>query len=136
MCADVSVGALLSGGLDSSLVVALMRQHSFAVKTFTVAFDQDPNEERTWARRVAKKFDTDHHELIISEHDAFSFFSQMVYYQDEPLGDVVCIPLYYVSKLARDAGIKVLQVGEGADELFCGYFFIYRLFSIVSRTGN
>lgn len=121
MIADVPVGALLSGGLDSSLVVAFMKQHSDAIKTFTVAFDQDPYEERRWARKIAKKFNTDHHELIITEQDAFAFFSQMVYHQDEPLGDVVCIPLYYVSKLARDAGIKVLQVGEGADELFGGY---------------
>jgi asparagine synthase (glutamine-hydrolysing) len=121
MIADVPVGALLSGGLDSSLVVALMREVSEQVKTFTVAFDQDPNEERVWARKVAKKYNTDHHELIISEKEAFAFFEKMAYHQDEPLGDVVCIPLYYVSKLARDAGVKVLQVGEGADELFCGY---------------
>ena len=121
MIADVPVGALLSGGLDSSLIVALMREHSEQVKTFTVAFDQDPCEDRVWARKVAKKYNTDHHELIITEKEAFSFFEKMVYHQDEPLGDVVCIPLYYVSKLARDAGVKVLQVGEGADELFCGY---------------
>ena len=121
MVADVPVGALLSGGLDSSLMVALMKEHSDMVKTFTVSFDKDPNEERKWARKVAKKFDTSHHELIITEQDAFSFFEKMVYHQDEPLGDVVCIPLYYVSKLARDAGVKVVQVGEGADELFCGY---------------
>ncbi len=121
MVADVPVGALLSGGLDSSFIVALMREHAEHVKTFTIAFDQDMNEERKWARKVARKFNTDHHELIITEQDAFSFFQKMVYHQDEPLGDVVCIPLYYVSKFARDAGIKVLQVGEGADELFCGY---------------
>jgi len=121
MIADVPVGALLSGGLDSSLVVALMQEQHEQVKTFTVAFDQDPNEERVWARKVAKKYNTDHHELIITEKEAFSFFERMAYHQDEPLGDVVCIPLYYVSKLARDAGVKVLQVGEGADELFCGY---------------
>ncbi len=121
MVSDVPIGALLSGGLDSSLVVALMKEQHEQVKTFTVAFDQDHNDERAWARKAAKKFNTDHHELIITEQDAFSFFETMAYHQDEPLGDVVCIPLYYVSKLARDAGVKVLQVGEGADELFCGY---------------
>lgn len=120
MISDVPVGALLSGGLDSSLVVALMREVS-EVNTFTVAFESDPNEERVWARTVSERYGTHHHELIIGEKEAFSFFERMAYHQDEPLGDVVCIPLYYVSKLARDAGVKVVQVGEGADELFCGY---------------
>jgi asparagine synthase (glutamine-hydrolysing) len=121
LIADVPVGALLSGGLDSSLMVALMAHHSSTLDTFTVSFDNDPNEERAWARKVAKKFSTNHHELILSESQALSFFQKMVYHQDEPLGDAVCIPLYFVSKLARDAGIKVLLIGEGADELFCGY---------------
>lgn len=121
MIADVPVGALLSGGLDSSLVVALMAESRSNIDTFTVSFDDDPNDERSWARKVAKRIGTNHHELILSEKEAFSFFEKMVYHQDEPLGDSVCIPLYYVSKLARDAGMKVLLSGEGADELFCGY---------------
>lgn len=121
MIADVPIGALLSGGLDSSLVVALMAQQEVGVNTFTISFENDPHEERAWARKVAKKFGTNHHELILTEHEAFSFFEKMVYHQDEPLGDAVCFPLYFVSKLARDAGMKVLLIGEGADELFCGY---------------
>ncbi len=121
MQADVPVGALLSGGLDSSLIVALMAQVHTKLKTFTISFEHDEREERSWARKVAKKFGTDHHELIITEQDAFSFFNKMVYFQDEPLGDSVCIPLYFVSKLAQEAGVKVVQVGEGSDELFCGY---------------
>ena len=118
---DVPVGALLSGGLDSSLVVAFMARYTKKLNTFTVAFDGDPLQERSWARKVAKKFGTNHHELILTEQDAFSFFEKMVYYQDEPLGDSVCIPLYFVSKQASDAGVKVLLAGEGSDELFCGY---------------
>ncbi len=121
LIADVPVGALLSGGLDSSLIVALMARHTSAIETFTVSFEHDPLQERTWARKVAKKFGTNHHELILTEQDAVSFFQKMIYHQDEPLGDSVCIPLYFVSKLARDAGMKVILLGEGSDELFCGY---------------
>lgn len=122
MVADVPVGAFLSGGIDSSLNVALMSRYAHSVKTFTVAFSDGPEfNELKWAQMIAKKFGTDHHEIIISEKEAFEFFEQMVYHLDEPLADCVCIPFYYVSKLARDNGIVVAQVGEGADELFFGY---------------
>ncbi len=122
LIADVPVGALLSGGLDSSLIVAFMAEQHTNLKTFNVSFADDPNgDERAWARKVAKRFGTDHHELILSEQEAFGFFQKMAYHQDEPIGDSVCIPFYFVSKLARDAGVKVVLVGEGSDELFCGY---------------
>ena len=122
MMADVPVGVFLSGGIYSSLNVALMAQYTDKLETFNVSFVDGPEyEERNWARKVAKKFNTEHHELIISEREAFTFFQKMVYHQDEPLGDCVCIPLYYVAKLAKDAGVTVVQVGEGSDELFCGY---------------
>lgn len=122
MIADVPVGAYLSGGLDSSLNVALMSRFNSKIKTFTVAFaDSLANNELSWARTVAQEFGTDHHEMIISEHDAINFYEQMVDHLDEPLADCVCIPFYYVSKMACDAGMKVVQVGEGADELFFGY---------------
>ena len=122
LVADVPVGAFLSGGLDSSFLVALMKERQEDLKTFNISFEDDAErEERSWARKVAKKFGTDHHELIISEQEAFSFYEKMIYHQDEPLGDSVCVPLYFVSKLARDAGVKVVLSGEGADELFCGY---------------
>ena len=74
-----------------------------------------------WARKVAQRFNTDHHEIIISEKEAFEFFEKMVFHQDEPIADCVCIPLYYVSKLVKDSGVTVVQVGEGSDEIFCGY---------------
>lgn len=122
MISDVPVGAFLSGGLDSSLNVALMSKFSNNIKTFTVAFSDGPeNNELKWARKVAELFQTDHHEIIISEKDAFEFYKSMVYQLDEPLADPVCIPFHFVSKLAKDNGIKVVQVGEGADELFFGY---------------
>lgn len=122
LMSDVPVGAFLSGGIDSSLIVALMTEVHDNVKTFNVSFaDGQEFSEIQWARKVARKFNTDHHEIIISEKEAFDFFETMVYHQDEPLADCVCIPLYYVSKLLKDAGVTVVLVGEGSDELFCGY---------------
>lgn len=122
MMSDVPFGVFLSGGIDSSLNVALMSEFTDKVKTFTVAFQDGPEyNELAWARKVAHLYDTDHHEIIINEHDAHQFFDSMVYYQDEPLGDCVCVPLYFVSKLLKEKGVTVVQVGEGSDELFCGY---------------
>ncbi len=122
MRADVPVGVFLSGGLDSSLTVALMAEHTDNITTFNVSFDDGPElQERAWARLVSRHFNTYHHELIVSESDAFNVFEQLRYYQDEPLADTVCVPLYAVARLARESGITVVQVGEGADELFCGY---------------
>lgn len=122
MMSDVPYGVFLSGGIDSSLNVALMSEFTPQVKTFNVSFDDGPEYSETdWARKIARRFKTDHHEIIISEKEAFEFFEKMVFHQDEPLADCVCIPLYYVSKLLRDAGVVVVQVGEGSDELFCGY---------------
>ena len=122
MMSDVPVGAFLSGGVDSSLNVALMSELSTKIKTFTVSFSDGPEfDELNWAKLVANKFNTDHHEIIISEKEAFNFYDDMVYHLDEPLADCVCIPFYYVAKLARDRGVTVAQVGEGADELFFGY---------------
>ncbi|HSB29799.1 MAG TPA: asparagine synthase C-terminal domain-containing protein, partial [Pyrinomonadaceae bacterium] len=73
------------------------------------------------ARRIAKQFATNHHEVIISEKEMKEFLPDLVFHQDEPIADPVCVPLYYVSKLARDSGTIVVQVGEGSDEIFSGY---------------
>lgn len=122
MLSDVEYGVFLSGGIDSSLNVALMSEFTEQVKTFNVSFADGPEYSETmWARKIARKFNTDHHEIIIAEKEAFDFFERMVYHQDEPIADCVCIPLYYVSKLLKDSGVTVVQVGEGSDELFCGY---------------
>ncbi|MCB9493215.1 MAG: asparagine synthase (glutamine-hydrolyzing) [Epsilonproteobacteria bacterium] len=122
MVADVPVGAFLSGGIDSSLNVALMSRFSSNVKTYTVRFlSSQGYDEGAWARLVAREFGTEHHEIAIAEREAYDFYQQMVYQLDEPLADCVCIPFYFVSKLARDDGAIVVQVGEGADELFFGY---------------
>ncbi len=122
MIADVPFGVFLSGGIDSSLNVALMSEFTDSVKTFNVSFSDGPEySEVEWARKVAKLYNTEHHEIMISEKDAFNFFESMVVFQDEPIADCVCVPLYYVSKLLKDSGVTVVQVGEGSDELYCGY---------------
>ncbi|HEV7842173.1 MAG TPA: asparagine synthase (glutamine-hydrolyzing), partial [Pyrinomonadaceae bacterium] len=123
MMADVPFGVFLSGGVDSSANVALMSElMSRPVRTFTVGFrDHEELNELDSARRVAQMFGTEHHEVIIGEDDMKRFLPDLVFHQDEPIADPVCVPLYYVSKLARDTGTIVVQVGEGADEIFSGY---------------
>lgn len=123
MMSDVPFGVFLSGGVDSSANVALMsEQMSRPVETFTVGFsDAEYLNELDSARRISDRFGTNHHEVIISEKEMQDFLPSLVYHQDEPIADPVCVPLYYVSKLARDSGTIVVQVGEGADEIFSGY---------------
>jgi len=123
LMSDVPFGVFLSGGIDSSANVALMsRQMSRPVRTFTVGFSDHAHlNELQWARRVARHFETDHHEVMIDEGAMKSYLPALVHSQDEPIADWVCIPLYFVSKLARDSGTIVVQVGEGSDEQFCGY---------------
>ena len=123
MTSDVPFGVFLSGGVDSSANVALMsEQMSRPVQTFTVGFkDAEYLNELDSARRISKEFHTNHHEVIISEKEMTEFLPSLVFHQDEPIADPVCVPLYYVSKLARDSGTIVVQVGEGSDEIFSGY---------------
>ncbi|HKR21627.1 MAG TPA: asparagine synthase (glutamine-hydrolyzing) [Pyrinomonadaceae bacterium] len=123
MMSDVPFGVFLSGGVDSSANVALMSElMTRPVETFTVGFsDAEYLNELDSARRIAKQFSTNHHEVIISEKEMHNFLPSLVFHQDEPIADPVCVPLYYVSKLARDSGTIVVQVGEGSDEIFSGY---------------
>ena len=123
MMSDVPFGVFLSGGIDSTANVALMSKlMSQPVRTFTVGFRDNPAyNEIEEARFVAKEFGTDHHEVMISQQELLDFLPDLIFHQDEPIADPVCVPLYYVSKLARETGTKVVQVGEGSDELFCGY---------------
>jgi asparagine synthase (glutamine-hydrolysing) len=123
MMSDVPFGVFLSGGIDSSTNVALMSEcMSRPVDTFTVGFkDHTHLNELEYADAVSKRFNTNHHQILIDESDMKGYLEQLVYSQDEPIADWVCIPLYFVSKLTRDSGTTVVQVGEGADEQFCGY---------------
>ena len=123
MMSDVPFGVFLSGGVDSSSNVALMaRLMDRPVDTFTVGFkDHTELNELEYADAVAKKFKTNHHQVLIDESDMKGYLEELVHHQDEPLADWVCIPLHFVSKLAKDSGVTVIQVGEGSDEQFCGY---------------
>lgn len=123
MMADVPFGVFLSGGVDSSTNVALMaRMMDRPVDTFSVGFkDFKHLNELDHAQRIATDFKTNHHEVLIDEKDMRGYLSDLIHHQDEPIADWVCIPLYFVSKLAKDNGVTVVQVGEGADEQFSGY---------------
>jgi asparagine synthase (glutamine-hydrolysing) len=135
MMSDVPFGVFLSGGVDSSANVALMsEQMSRPVETFTVGFsDAEYLNELESARRIARQFGTNHHEVIVSEKEMQDFLPGLVFHQDEPIADPVCVPLYYVSKLARESGTIVVQVGEGADEIFSGYENYVRHLKIYER---
>lgn len=122
---DVPVGIFLSGGIDSSTNAALFSEgETGQIKTFTIGYqgeyDSYPNETR-FARLMADRVGAEHHELLLTVDDLIDFLPQMIHLQDEPIADPVCVPVYYVSKLARDNGVIVCQVGEGSDELFWGY---------------
>jgi asparagine synthase (glutamine-hydrolysing) len=122
MMSDVDVGALLSGGLDSTTLVAMLGERAQGMPTFSVGFEGRPEiDEREEARRVADELGTEHHEVSVSESDAIGFLPRLVHHQDEPLADPVCVPLHFVCELARENGVKVVLAGEGADELFWGY---------------
>lgn len=122
---DVPVGVFLSGGIDSSVNAALFSEENQGkVKTFSIGYEgeyKSYKNELDYARLVAKSIHSDHHELLLNVNDLLNFIPTMIYLQDEPIADPVCFPLYYVSKLARENGVVVCQVGEGSDELFCGY---------------
>ena len=128
MMSDVPFGVFLSGGIDSSTNVALMAElMDRPVDTFSVGFRElEKYNELGYARQIAREFKTNHHEVIIDHNDAFDFLPKLIFHQDEPLADPVCIPLYFVSKLARENGTIVVQVGEGSDEQFAGYRWMKR----------
>ncbi len=124
MLADVPVGILLSGGLDSSVVAALAQRHAARpVKTYSVAFDgAKALDERPYARLVARHLGTDHREVVISRKDFQDFLPRFPYFTDEPLADLASIPLHHVCRLAA-GDVKVVLSGEGSDEILAGYTF-------------
>jgi asparagine synthase (glutamine-hydrolysing) len=122
LMSDVPIGVLLSGGMDSTTIVALLRDQAANLASFTVGFPgSEGHDEREEARWVAQQFGTDHHEVILREQDALQTLGPLIYHADEPIADPVCVPLYAVCRLAKETGIKVVLAGEGADEVFWGY---------------
>src|SRR6202158_1167419 len=120
LISDVPLGAFLSGGTDSSTVVALMaRASSGPVKTFSIGFKKDDFNEANYARIVAQKFATDHHEMIL-EPDVVQTVEHLTSSLEEPFGDSSMLPTYYVSQMARQH-VTVALSGDGGDEIFAGY---------------
>ncbi|SHJ53301.1 asparagine synthase (glutamine-hydrolyzing) [Propionispora hippei] len=140
---DVPVGVFLSGGIDSSTNAALFSEGmSGGVKTFSIGYKgkyESYQNELHYARQMANVVGAEHHELLLDVDDLLDFLPRMVHLQDEPIADPVCVPVYYVSKLARDRGAIVCQVGEGADELFAGYPYwtkVLKLDNMRRKYGN
>jgi len=122
LMSEVPLGALLSGGVDSSLVVSLMSELlDRPVQTFSVGFDEPgPYNELPFARQVAEHCHTDHREIVVGAADVLRELPRLAWHQDEPVSEPAAIPTYLVSKLARET-VTVVLTGEGGDELFAGY---------------
>lgn len=120
MISDVPLGAFLSGGVDSSAVVAFASKYSMGqLKTFSVSFEEKDFDESNYADIVAKQYGTDHHKLVVKP-DAVSIMSKLVEFYDEPFADSSAIPTYYVSNMAKQY-VTVALSGDGGDENFAGY---------------
>lgn len=125
MVSDVPFGVLLSGGVDSSLNLALMSEMmDQPVTSFTIGYESHGEfNEYDYARRISERYGSDHHERQITTAEVLEFLPELVKYQDEPIADNVCVPLFFLAEMVKGNGTTVVQVGEGADENFLGYWW-------------
>ena len=138
LISEVPLGAHLSGGIDSSIIVALMAELSDApVKTFSVGFEEEKFSELEHARSMAQKYSTDHHEFILKYGDIPSTLEKITYHFGEPFADSSAIPLYHISKMTRDH-VTVVINGDGGDEDFAGYqrYWLDRYANIYARAPH
>ncbi len=120
MISDVSIGAFLSGGIDSSLITALMRKNTSTVKTFNIGFEDKSLDESKFASSVAKHLKTDHHQVIFKNKDLLEFIPKVAKIYDEPFADSSQLPTILLSQITSKQ-VKVVLSGDGGDELFGGY---------------
>src|SRR5260221_7596868 len=137
LMSEVSLGAFLSGGVDSSAIVALMSEFG-RVKTFSIGFEEEPFDERRWAAMVARRYGTEHHEFVVRPQ-ASDVLPTLVEHYGEPFADSSALPTYYLSRLTREH-VTVALNGDGGDELFAGYdryglLPAYRFLSRVPRAA-
>lgn len=121
MVSDVPVGVFLSGGIDSSIVSAILQKHVGDIHTFTIGFKESKYDESKYAKKIANFLGTNHIEKILSVYEAQEILKNFVDIYDEPFGDSSGIPTYLVSKVAKENGVKVVLSADGGDEIFCGY---------------
>ncbi len=131
LISDVPIGAFLSGGVDSSIIVSLMDKYIVdGLKTFSVGFEDSDYDETNYARLMSRKLNTDHKEIILGS-DSIKYLDRCIYHLDEPLSDFASLPTYLLSKEARKK-VKVVLTGEGGDENFGGYNY-YNTFSTLNK---
>ncbi len=132
LMSDVPLGVFLSGGLDSSTIVGMMNKLPLSepINTFTISYSDGYNEEK-YANLVAERYKTSHNVLYLESFEFFSSLKTLVHYSEEPIVEPAAIALYHISKMAKDKA-TVLLSGEGADEVFAGYF-LYRFMCILNK---
>jgi asparagine synthase (glutamine-hydrolysing) len=136
LMSDVPLGLFLSGGLDSSVLAAIMAKLVDApIRAFNVSFADKDSDESPYARTAAKATGAVSHGVVVSPSEFFGELPRLVWHEDEPIAFPSSVPLYFVSRLARDHGVKVVLTGEGADELFLGYQR-YRVTAWNARLGR